>query len=193
MINNDATPNRTTNLQITQLTPAMTAAIQQAAAILHQVFAPQGSWESLADASQEVQEMLVPERMVWAAIVDAEVIGWIGGVPQYDGNVWELHPLVIKPAWQHQGIGTQLVQCLEQQVKARGGLTICLGSDDKHNQTSLAGVDLYENLWEQVRTIRNLNRHPYEFYQKLGYTIIGVMPDASGRGKPDIIMGKWVI
>lgn len=190
MINNEQTPTRILNLQITQLTPAMTAAVQQAAAILHYVFAPQGSWETLEGAIQEVQEMLAPDRMVWVAMVDAEVIGWIGGVPHYDGNVWELHPLVVKPEWQRQGIGSRLVQCLEQQVKARGGLTISLGSDDKHNQTSLAGVDLYANLWEQIRTMRNLNGHPYEFYQKLGYTVIGVMPDASGRGKPDIIMGK---
>lgn len=89
-------------------------------------------------------------------------------MPQYDGNVWELHPLVVSPAWQRQGIGSRLVAVLEQWVKAQGGLTITLGSDDKHSQTSLAGVDLYDNLWERIRTIRNLNGHPYEFYQKLG-------------------------
>ena len=181
-----------TDLQIIQLTPAMTTAAEQAALILHEVFAPQGSWETLAEAVEEVQEMLVPERMVWVAMLEEEVIGWIGGVPQYDGNVWELHPLVVKPAWQHQGIGTRLVRHFEGQVQARGGLTISLSSDDKHNQTSLAGRDLYDNLWEQIRTIRNLNRHPYEFYQKLGYTIIGVTPDAAGRGKPDIMMGKRI-
>lgn len=179
-------------IQITQLTLAMTTAADQAATLLHQVFAPQGSWETLAEAIQEVEEMLAPERMVWVAMVNEEVIGWIGGVPQYDGNVWELHPIVVKPAWQRQGIGTRLVHHLEQQVQARGGLTISLASDDKHNQTSLAGRDLYDNLWEQIRTMRNLNRHPYEFYQKLGYTIIGVMPDSAGRGKPNIIMGKRV-
>ncbi len=183
-------PAESVEVLITQLTPAMTVAIQQAAVILHHVFAPQGSWETLEEAIQEVQEMLAPERMAWVAMLGAEVVGWIGGVPHYDGNVWELHPLVVKPAWQRQGIGSRLVQFLEQQVKARGGLTICLGSDDKHNQTSLAGVDLYEQLWEQIRTMRNLNGHPYEFYQRLGYSVIGVMPDASGRGKPDIIMGK---
>ena len=32
--------------------------------------------------------------------------------------------------------------------------------------------------------------HPFGFYQKLGYVIIGVVPDANGWGKPDIIMGK---
>jgi len=92
MTNNDVTRNKLINLQITQLTPAMTAAVQQAAAILHHVFAPQGSWETLEGAIQEVQEMLIPERMVWVAMVNAEVIGWIGGVPHYDGNVWELIP-----------------------------------------------------------------------------------------------------
>lgn len=181
-----------TTIQIIQLTPAMTTATQQAAQLLHTVFAPQGSWETIEEALEEVQEMLAPERRVWVALVGEEVVGWIGGVPDYDGKVWELHPLVVSPAWQRQGIGRQLVAVLEQWVKAQGGRTILLGSDDKHNQTSLAGVDLYDNLWEQVRTIRNLHGHPYEFYQKLGYMIVGVIPDAGGYGKPDILMGKRI-
>jgi len=179
-----------TNLQITQLTPTMITAAHQAAQLLHLVFGPEGSWETLAEAIQEVAEMLAPNRMVWVAMVNEEVIGWIGGVPHYEGNVWELHPLLVSPAWQRQGIGSTLVSVLEQAVQARDGLTIWLGSDDTRNQTSLAEVDLYENLWDQIRNIRNLNGHPYEFYQKLGYTIIGVIPDANGRGKPDIFMGK---
>jgi aminoglycoside 6'-N-acetyltransferase I len=32
--------------------------------------------------------------------------------------------------------------------------------------------------------------HPYEFYQKIGYKIVGVIPDANGLGKPDIWMAK---
>lgn len=58
--------------------------------------------------------------------------------------------------------------------------------------TSLAGADLYNHFWEQVQNIRNLKRHPYEFYQKLGYIITGVVPDANGPGKPDIILSKRV-
>jgi aminoglycoside 6'-N-acetyltransferase I len=35
-----------------------------------------------------------------------------------------------------------------------------------------------------------LRGHPYEFYQKMGFAIVGVMPDANGIGKPDIYMAK---
>ena len=85
-----------------------------------------------------------------------------------------------------------MVEDLEQQVHLRGGLTITLGSDDEDNMTSLSDVDLYENLWEKIRDVRNFKRHPYEFYQKLGYVITGIVPDANGIGKPDIIMSKKV-
>jgi aminoglycoside 6'-N-acetyltransferase I len=31
---------------------------------------------------------------------------------------------------------------------------------------------------------------PYEFYLRLGFRVVGVMPDANGRGKPDISFAK---
>ena len=45
---------------------------------------------------------------------------------------------------------------------------------------------------EHLAKIRNLRGHPYEFYQKLGFVIVGVIPDANGPGKPDILMTKRV-
>jgi aminoglycoside 6'-N-acetyltransferase I len=80
----------------------------------------------------------------------------------------------------------------EDQVRLRGGLTIVLGSDDEDNMTSLSNVDLYEDLWDKIKNIRNLKNHPFEFYQKLGYIISGVVIDANGIGKPDILMSKRV-
>jgi hypothetical protein len=35
-------------------------------------------------------------------------------------------------------------------------------------------------------------RHPYEFYRKVGFTIVGALPDANGFGQPDIFMAKRV-
>ena len=181
-----------THFTISDLKPEMTDFVAQAAALLQRVFTPQGSWVTLADAQEEVAEMLTPDRILRVALAAGEVIGWIGGIPEYDGNVWELHPLLVAPQWQGQGVGAALVRDFEAQVQVRGGLTIRLGSDDVTAATSLSGVDLYMDTWEKIRTIRNLNRHPFEFYQKQGYTITGVVPDANGRGKPDILMGKRV-
>jgi aminoglycoside 6'-N-acetyltransferase I len=57
----------------------------------------------------------------------------------------------------------------------------------------LSGINLYPQVWDHLAHLRNLKRHPYEFYQKQGYMIVGVMPDANGLGKPDILMAKSVV
>ncbi len=35
--------------------------------------------------------------------------------------------------------------------------------------------------------------HLYGFYQRVGYTIVGVLPDANGFGRPDIFMAKRIV
>lgn len=182
-------------MHITDLNPADEPTLRQAAAILVVAFQEHWNtdWVDVDSALHDVRELLLPERICRAALNDAgEVVGWIGGIPDYNGNVWELHPLAVRPDQQGRGIGRALVLDFEAQVRARGGLTIMLGTDDEDDMTSLSGVDLYADTWQQIAHIRNLRRHPYEFYQKLGYAIIGVIPDANGRGKPDILMGKRV-
>jgi aminoglycoside 6'-N-acetyltransferase I len=151
------------------------------------------AWKTVDEGLEEIQ-MVHKEGFIRVALDDAgeTVLGWIGGLPEYDGNVWELHPMVVRADYQKQGIGRALITDFEAQVKLRGGLSIRLGSDDEDGMTTLANCNLYDNLPEKIATIRNLKGHPYEFYQKCGYTITGVVPDANGRGKPDIIMGKRV-
>jgi aminoglycoside 6'-N-acetyltransferase I len=151
------------------------------------------AWETLEEALEEVHSVLC-EGLALVALDDAgqNVLGWIGGLPEYDGNVWELHPMVVHPDFQKQGIGRALVAEFEREVQVRGGLSIQLGTDDEDFMTSLGGVDLYDDLWGKIAHIQNLKGHPFAFYQKCGYTITGVIPDANGRGKPDILMGKRV-
>ena len=151
------------------------------------------AWPTVEDGMEEVEECLGEDRITLVLLDEEQrVVGWIGAISQYDGHVWELHPLVVDQKLRHKGFGRMLVEGLEEQVRLRGGITIQLGSDDENGMTSLADVDLYEDLWKKVREIKNIKGHPYEFYQKCGYKIIGVMPDANGWGKPDIYMGKRV-
>ena len=151
------------------------------------------AWPDSASALEEVHEALGPERVPRVAVDEhGTVLGWVGAICGYEGHAWELHPLVVHPAHQRRGIGRALVADIEQQVRERGGITIYLGSDDEDAMTTLSGVDLYCDVPGYIASIRNLKGHPYSFYQKVGYTIVGVIPDANGLGKPDIYMAKRV-
>jgi aminoglycoside 6'-N-acetyltransferase I len=169
--------------------------LRQAAQLLVDAFREHWpeAWPTIEESIKEVEEMFEEGRIFRAAIDEnGNLLGIIGGIPQYDGHVWELHPLAVKPNMQGKGIGRALVEDFEEQVRLRGGLTITLGTDDEDNMTSLSNVDLYENLWEKIQNIRNLKNHPFEFYQKMGYIITGIVIDANGVGKPDILMSKRV-
>jgi aminoglycoside 6'-N-acetyltransferase I len=182
-------------MRIIDLPPNDEPTIQQAATLLFEGFKEHWpeAWPTLDAARREVEASFGPDRLSRIAVDDdGAVLGWIGGIRQYDGHVWELHPLVVRSDRRGRGIGRALVADLEEQVRIRGGLTIWLGTDDENQMTSLAGVDLWPDPLEHLATIRNLAGHPYEFYQKVGFTIVGVLPDANGPGKPDIFMAKSI-
>lgn len=179
-------------MHIRDLTPDDQAAIDQVASILVDGFREHwpDAWPTLEDAHNEVSESFDEGRISRVAVDDnGVVLGWIGGQHFYS-SVWELHPLVVRIDQQGKGIGRALVADLEELVRQRGAITLMLGSDDQDDMTTLSGIDLYADLWHHVANIKNLKGHPYEFYQKLGYNIVGVMPDANGIGKPDILMSK---
>ncbi len=169
--------------------------LRQVAELLVDGFKDTGSvdWTTLESALDEVRESLGEDRMSRIAVDECcNVLGWIGGISEYGGNVWELHPLVVRRDCRGKGIGRALVEDFEKQVKIRGGITIRLGTDDENNRTSLGGIDLYPDVLNHILQIKNLREHPFEFYQKLGFVITGVIPDANGFGKPDIFMAKRV-
>ena len=168
--------------------------IQQVATMLVEGFRRHwpNAWPDLEGAILEVTESLSDERISRVAMDGEIVLGWIGAIPEYGGMSWELHPLVVHGDYRNRGIGRALVADLEQRVSERGGVTIFLGTDDEDDMTSLGGKDLYPNVLAHLALIENPKGHPYEFYQKVGFTIVGVIPDANGRGKPDILMAKRV-
>jgi aminoglycoside 6'-N-acetyltransferase I len=180
-------------MRITELHAEGDSAIRQAGQLLVDGFSQVSPhpWPTLQIAMEEVRESLAPDRISLVALSpDGRVVGWVGAIRGYDGNAWELHPLVVSPYHQRQGIGTQLVQALEQKVKDHGGVTMWLGSDDVNGLTSIGGIDVYPNPTLHLSMLKNLRGHPMSFYQKLGYVVCGMLPDANGFGKPDIFMAK---
>jgi aminoglycoside 6'-N-acetyltransferase I len=162
----------------------------QAALLLHQAFNHPIGWPSIESARLEIATV-VSRGFARAAVEQDRVLGWIGGLPEYSGRVWELHPLVVHPEHRRRGIGRELVTAFEAEARARGGLTATLGADDDAGITSLADQDLYGDIPRHLAALTAPAwKHPFLFYRRLGYVVTGVMPDANGPGRPDIYLSK---
>jgi aminoglycoside 6'-N-acetyltransferase I len=168
--------------------------VDETAVLLYQAFKDRtATWPDVPSARSTVLESMDAGKISRIALGDSEkVIGWIGAIPIYDGHVWEIHPIVVATEHRRSGVGRALIRDLENLARDKGALTLWAGSDDENHETSLSSIDLYVDLSAAIREIKNLKRHPYEFFLKAGFRIVGVMPDANGPGKPDIFLAKRV-
>ena len=177
-------------MTITDLATQPAIVHHDAAVLLVHGFDQPAGWPDLESATTELRHV-IHHGFALAALDDNLLLGWIGGLPQYDGRVWELHPLVVRSDHRLRGIGRTLVAAFEDEARQHGALTYTLGTDDDSGQTSLTGIDLYEDIPRHIAELRDLgSRHPFLFYHRLGYVVTGIMPDANGPGKPDIYMSK---
>lgn len=168
--------------------------LQEAALLLREAFPHDDGYPTLGEAIQEASGFLGNNlSRAWAALTDTgEMAGWIGVIPAYKGKAWELHPLVVRRRFQRLGVATALVRHLEAEVSRMGGGTVFLGADDIQGKTSVGGTHLFPGVLEKLLKLRNPGHHPVGFYQAMGYEVTGIIPDANGPGKPDILMAKRV-
>jgi len=167
---------------------------QQLAALIHIAFPGADGYPTMDSAHTEVKEALSEDRVNFVALDElGDAVGWIGGIETYNGNVYELHPLVIREDWRGQDLGTMLLETFEKRVAELGAVTIYLGTDDVSNGTNIFGLDLYPDPLRHAMGLESINNHPMAFYRKQGYVVVGIMPDANGLGQPDIIMAKRII
>jgi aminoglycoside 6'-N-acetyltransferase I len=151
------------------------------------------AWPDRQAGLAEVGDAL-GEGKVNRILVDEQrtVLAWVGAQPHYDGNVWEVHPLVVRPNCQGRGHGRRMLAEIERLARDAGVVTLWLGSDDETGRTSLANRDLYQSPGEAIATVEDVGGHPFRFYQRCGFTVVGVLPDANGPGRPDIFLAKRV-
>ena len=173
---------------ISHLSPDDDHAVRQAAELIHAAWP---NWkETMRAAVAEVQEALGPGRVCLTARDGEVLLGWVGAIPSYD-FAWELHPLVVREGGRGRGVGRALVGALEEELRSRGALTVYLGTDDDGPtaDTSVWGTDLFPDPLGHAARLEPFD-HPVGFYRKLGYVVTGLVPDANGPGRPDILMAK---
>ncbi|HVL80447.1 MAG TPA: GNAT family N-acetyltransferase [Actinomycetota bacterium] len=146
------------------------------------------AWPTVDDALKELDGLPVGQ----AAFVGDELVGVAGAIPTYDGNVWEVHPLAVAEPHRGRGIGRALLDALESLAAAAGASTLWVGSDDEDEMTTVGGRDLYPDILGSLAAIEDVNGHPYRFYMRCGFSLAGVVPDANGPGKHDILLAKRV-
>jgi aminoglycoside 6'-N-acetyltransferase I len=83
-----------------------------------------------------------------------------------------------------------LVDDVERLAVGNGALTILLGTSDEVGRTTLTGQDLFLDVITALRDLKPTGAHPLGFWQRVGYTVVGVIPDAEGPGKPTILLAK---
>jgi aminoglycoside 6'-N-acetyltransferase I len=178
--------NKGNNMDFTNNRIKILEFIEQMKTLLVKAF-PQAYNEN--NAHEEVEKLLEKERELIVAYDNEKLLGFVGAISQYE-FAWELHPLIVDESVRQTGIGRALCKKLEEELQKKNVYTIYLGSDDEYFKTSLADENLFENTLEKIKNIQNYSRHPYEFYKKVGYKIVGVIPNANGLGKPDIWLAK---
>ncbi len=145
------------------------------------------------DATLEILESLTPGRLSRVLIDSAgEPVGWIGIIPHSGGRVWEIHPIAVATAHQGYGYGRVLIEDIERHAREQGVLTLWAGTSDEMGLTNLADVDLYADPAGAISDIASIKPHAWEFWASVGFTVVGLMPDAEGRGKPSIVLAKRV-
>ena len=99
-------------MQVRQLADHDSALLEQAAVLLVEEFDEPSGWDDLSEARSEVLDVL-QKGFAFGMLTGQTLVGWIGGLPEYDGLVWELHPLVVRREYRRQGVGRDLVRAFE--------------------------------------------------------------------------------
>ena len=179
---------RTTPYLITTLDFTNATDVSHVANLLYAGFSNHSpAWPTYAAAHAEVCAQNDPSYCNLIARTPTEIIGWIGAHPQYNGHAWELHPLVVAPTYQRRGIGRALLNALIPILQSRQVSTLFAWSDDETHSTSMGGVTLYPDPLTHLVSFMPTTHHAGGFYLCNGFVLSGVIPDANGAGKPDLL------
>lgn len=183
-----------------RVTPLTDVHARQAAAVLHDAYADlqPPPWPTPTEALAEVHEALAADRVALVALEGDRLLGWVGGAPTGYGRLtWELHPLAVDPGARGRGVGSALLHDLLIALDEREVGTVLASCPDTDHTTSIGGVDLFPRVLDHLHALGDRRtpegrRHPRGFLQRFAFEVVGVVPDATGPGRHDILLATRV-
>lgn len=165
---------------------------QVATLLMGGVFAHQShTWTDKTTALDEIGESFEANHISRVGFDDSgKLLGWAAGYSIYNGYIWQVYPLALTAF--NLDIGHRLLQDFEEQVRAHGGLGILLSIDVELTLPTLHEKDLSTDPWQHIISLQHLDNHRIEFFRQLGFAIVGIIPNAQGRGKPNILLERSV-
>lgn len=144
---------------------------------------------TLADAHEELRDASVEGHTTRVLYEDGAPRGW-GSVFHVYGSVWEFHPLLVDVAHHRRGLGSRLVEDLEGHVASAGGGVLFVSTSDETGATSLSRTDLYVDPIRALASFEVSESPAVAFWVRMGFSLVGLLPDAEGLGKPSIHLAK---
>ena len=146
----------------------------------------------IAACHEEIQASFDADRRSRVLLDNQDrAIGWIGAIA--DDNLWEIHPIAVSPIAQRNGYGKMLVEDVVTLARKAGAVSVWAGTSDETNSTSFSKLDLYNDPTVAFQNIEAPSDHPVRFWLTTGFSLVGVMPDEEGFGKPGIHFARRIV
>lgn len=187
-------------VDIHQFNPVDELQLQEAATLAFAAMEPVSSaWPTfdaclgdLLDATRREDSLLLA-----AATPDGRLCGLLSAFPAYVGQILRLDLIAVAPDLQRRGVGSALLGSLQIAARARGFHSVLTSYPDEAGRTPLAGRNLYPSplasLSEFDRTAADSPLSadsPLAFFLRSGFALTGVVPDAHGAGRPELLLAR---
>ena len=124
---------------------------------------------------------------------DGAPIGWLRAEHFAGQASAEIKLVAVHPARGRQGVGRTLVMAAEERMRAAGCVTMLTTVGDTRGRTNLYGLDVTEDAPHLLASFRCHIDHPAGFFLRVGYRLVGILPDAYGPGKHDFTLARRII
>lgn len=123
---------------------------------------------------------------------DGQPIGWLRAEHFKRQASAEIKLVAVHPSRRRQRVGQTLVRAAEERMRAVGCVTMLATVGDTRGRTNLYGVDVTADAPRLLAAFHCHADHPAGFFLRVGYRLVGVLPDAYGPGKHDLTLARRI-